>query len=335
MNQSRLALCVIGCGNYAADFASSVQSLSGEVDLYFASRDAAKAEEYCQRFHGKGFFGSYTEAAVDARVDALYVCTPHHLHREHSEIGIRHGKHILVEKPLAHSLEDGLKIVQAADAAGVTLMVAENVRYLAQVRQCRELVAEGVLGEIRLLQFQEEYPFNPGGWRSQQSLNGGGVFIDGGIHKVHFMRYLMSEPEAVSAAQLPRAMVGHEGEDGVVMMLRWSSGAVGLINHSWTAGKVVLPTVTVSGPEGRIHFEVGSGRLDLQTGDSVKTWQFLPDNRGLPEMVREFQRSILEGREPETSGKEGLRDLQLVVAAYESARLGTTVPIGNPGMPPD
>ncbi len=333
MSISKLALCVIGCGNYAADFASSVQSLSGEIDLYFASRDSARAEEYCQRFKGQGFFGSYAEAAMDARVDAHYVCTPHHLHREHSELGIRHGKHILVEKPIANDLEEGLAIVRAAEVAGVTLMVAENVRYLAQVRRCRELVAGASLGEIRLVQFQEEFPFNPGGWRSQQSLSGGGVFIDGGIHKVHFMRYLMGEPETVFAAQLPKAMVGHEGEDGVVMMLRWASGAVGLINHAWTAGKVVPPTVTVSGTKGLVHFEVGSGRLDLEGGNSGDAWQFLPDNRGLPTMVREFKQSILEGREPETSGKEGLRDLELVLAAYESSRLGTTVPLGNRSMP--
>ena len=126
---------VVGCGRYAADFARNLRVQSDEagpeVDLYFASRDERRAQEYCQRFGGLGYFGSYEAAARDPRIAALYVCTPHHLHRQHCELGLAHGKHIMVEKPLAHTQEDALAIIEAAARAGKTLMVAENVRYLA------------------------------------------------------------------------------------------------------------------------------------------------------------------------------------------------------------
>ena len=329
MNSSELSICVLGCGGYAADFASKVRSLSGEISLSFASRDASRAKEYWRRFGGRAFYGSYEEAAADPGMDALYICTPHHLHRPHAELGMRFGKHILVEKPIAHNLSDAAAMVNAAQMAGMTLMVAENVRYMAQVRRCRELVLEGAIGKLRLVQFEEEYPFRPGGWRSYAAMNGGGVLIDGGIHKVHFMRYLGGEPERAFAAELPKTMAGFEGEDGIVATLVWPGGATGLINHSWTAGNPKPPMVEVSGSEGRISFEVGSGQLELVKGGMIRVMQFPPDNRGLPSMVREFGQCILEGRDPETSGEEGLRDLELVLAIYESARLGQSVQLAE------
>ena len=325
MSTGKFSICVIGCGRYAADFCASHQGSDSEIDLFFASRDMDRARDYCRRFSGEGYFGSYSHAAKDNRVDAFYVCTPHYLHREHSELGARFGKHLLVEKPLAQNPDDARAIVEIAEAAGVTLMVAENLRYFAQVRKCQELVSGGAVGSVRLVQFQEEYPFRPDGWRSYEAENGGGVFIDGGIHKVHFMRYLLGDPDRVFAAQLPKGMTGQEGEDGIAVTLVWASGAVGFINHSWTVGRPRPPSVAVSGTGGNIAFEIGSRSLTLEQDSGMQTWQFPPGNRGIPDMVREFRKSIAEGRAPETSGDEGWRDVNLVFAAYESARTGGLV----------
>lgn len=322
MKQSKFGLCVIGCGSYAAEFAGSLGKARHEVDLYFASRYLDKAEAYARRFEGKGSFRSYADAAECDDVDALYVCTPHHLHREHCSLGAENQKHVLVEKPLAHSVEDGVAITEKAGLSGIILMVAENIRYFSQVRQCELLVSEGAIGDLRLINFQEEYPFRGGGWRSQESLNGGGVTVDGGIHKFHFMRYLAGEPDSLFAMELPRAMTGQEGEDGMVATLRWPNGTVGLINHSWTSGKPLPPSVHIAGTKGRISFEIGSGQLTLESGNTERTWRFPPDNRGIPAMVHEFIASIREGRDPETSGAEGLKDLMLVNTAYKSARSG-------------
>ena len=325
MNVGRFSLCVVGCGQYAADFAGSLAEAKDVIDLYFASRDYSQAAEYCRRFGGKGSFGSYRQAAEDDRIDGLYICTPHHLHREHCELGIRNGKHILVEKPLAHSLDDAAAIVRAAKDSNLTLMVAENVRYMAQVRKCWELAAEGMLGSLRFIQFQEEYPFQAGGWRSREADNGGGLLVDGGIHKVHFMRYLAGEPETVFAAKLPRSMAGQEGEDGMAVMLEWATGAVGLVYHSWTAGTASPPSVRVAGSRGNLSFVVGSGQLALEQNGQQEVFRFPQDHRGIPAMVSEFVACVRARKEGQTSGDEGLKDLALVMAAYESAGNGTVV----------
>jgi predicted dehydrogenase len=319
-------LCVVGCGAFAKTFARGVNPLRGRINLFFASRDRSRAQEYSAQFGGAGAFGSYEAAAAHPAVDAMYLCTPHHLHLEHVRLAARAGKHILVEKPIAPTLPEARQIIDAARQAGVALMVAENYRFMAAVRECRRLVENGTIGQLRLVQLQEEAPFSPGGWRNQKDLNGGGILIDGGIHKIHFLRYLSGEPASIYATALPEVLDNHEGEDGVVIIARWKSGAVGLINHSWAACRQPSPRlVSVSGSKGRLTFAAGESWLRIERGDSEETLSFPPDNAGLTAMVQEFLNSIRENREPETSGTEGLKDLSLVLKAYESIERGVPI----------
>ena len=320
-----LGLCIVGCGQFARTFARSLQPVRDDLDLFFASRTLARAQAYAAQFQGCGAFGSYEAAAADPRVEALYVCTPHHLHQAHVTLVAQAGKHILVEKPLAHTLAEGQAIIAAAQQAGVTLMVAENARFMAAVRQCKRLIAQGALGDLRVVQLQEETPFQPGQWRSRRALNGGGVFIDSGIHKVHLLRYFAGEPAHLYAAALPQALAQHEGEDGVVVMTRGASGVVGVIHHAWTsAQRSGLAWVTVSGTRGRLSFELGAPWLRLAEGSAEQTWHYADDARGLIPMVQAFRDSLRTGQAPEMSGAEGLRDLEVVLKAYESMAQGVS-----------
>ena len=274
----KLALCIVGCGQFARTFVQGLQPLRDDLDLFFASRDVERARAYAAQFQGRGAFGSYEAAAADPRIEAMYLCTPHHLHQAHAALAAQAGKHILVEKPLARTLEEGRAMIAAAQRAGVTLMVAENARFMAAVRQCHALIARGSVGRLRVVQLHEEAPFQPGQWRSRRALNGGGVFIDGGIHKVHLLRYLAGEPAHLYAAALPQALEQHEGEDGVMVMTRGASGVVGVIHHAWTsAPRPAPPWVAVSGTQGRLSFEIGGPWLRLEQGSAVRTWQFADD----------------------------------------------------------
>ena len=301
-------------------------ALRGEIDLYFASRDLSRAQEYAARFNGIDAFGSYESAAADSRVDAVYICTPHHLHLEHAALAARLGKHILVEKPIAGTLEDARAIVAEAKKAGVNLMVAENYRFLSAVLKAKELVEAGRLGQLRLIQVQEQYPFEPSGWRNQAELNGGGVFIDGGIHKASVLAYLAGRPQQVFAMAVDPGRQGLEAEDGIVLMTRSAAGVVGIINHSWSAGPVTeRPWVSLSGTKATIYFELGRPWLKIIDGTSEEVIELADDYRGLVPMVREFHQSILGARDPSMTGAEAIEDLSFVLKAYESMRLGVPV----------
>jgi predicted dehydrogenase len=326
----KLGLCVLGCGSFARIFAESLSDARNQIELYFASRDYARAQAYSAEFAGAGAFGSYRDAVSDPRVEAVYICTPHDLHLEHARLAAAAKKHILVEKPLARTLQEGRAIIAAAADAGVTLMVAENYRFLAPVQEAKRIIDSGSLGQVRLIQLHEEHPFEPGSWRNDRDRNGGGVFIDGGIHKTSVLTYLTGRPTQVYAVQVLPATPGLEAEDGMVVTTRSADGVVGIVNHTWNISKPVQrPRVSVTGTLGNLNFELGRSWLNIEHGDTRETRRFGDDHRGIMAMVLEFRRSILENSEPAITGEEGLNDLDLVLRVYESAESGLPVELNS------
>ncbi len=323
----KTGLCVIGCGSFARAFASAIQGELSNIDLYFASRDQARAARFSSELRGSGSFGSYEGAVADERVDAVYICTPHNLHLEHARLAAAAGKHILMEKPLARTAQESQAILNAIAQAGVSLMVAENYRFMPPVMAAKDIVDRGYLGFLRLIQLQEDFPFQPTEWRNDASLNGGGVLIDGGIHKASLLAYLAGNPSEVYAAEVPSGQPGLGAEDGVVAMMRYPGGLVAVINHTWSAGPhSPRPWVTVSGSVASIAFELGGDWVDTIDASGRRRQQLGNDRGGLAGMVREFRRSILEGRPPSMTGEEGMRDVALVEACYASMRTGAPVP---------
>ncbi len=318
-----LGLCVLGCGDFAATFARSMVELRGEIDLYFASRDLDKARDYAGRFGGFDAFGDYATAVADARVQAVYVCTPHYLHREHVALVLRAGRHALVEKPIAGSMSDAEEIVRLSDGSGANVMVAENYRFVPAVSVAKRLIDGGRLGQVRLIQLHEQYPFRPTGWRSRAELNGGGVLIDGGIHKLSVLSYLAGRPNQAFAQEVLPGQPGLEAEDGVAIITRSASGVTGIINHSWS---VVPPKphswVSISGSKASLYFEAGQPWLKIMDADGETVLELPRYNNGLVPMAREFHQSIVDARQPAMTALEGMADLSLVLAAHESMASG-------------
>ena len=323
----KFGLCVIGCGSFARTFASAIQGELEDINLYFASRDPARATRFASDLGGSGSFGSYETAVADERVKAVYICTPHHLHLDHASMAASAGKHILLEKPLARTAAESQAIIDSTVDAGVTLMVAENYRFMPPVLAAREMVGRGDLGTLRLIQLQEDFPFQPTEWRNDTDLNGGGVLIDGGIHKASLLAYLAGNPSQVYAAEVPSAQPDLAAEDGVFAMLRYPDGLVGVINHTWSAGPHnPRPWVTVSGSSASAAFELGGDWIDTIDASGRHRQQLGSDRGGLAGMVREFRSSVREGRTPAMTGEEGMRDVALVEACYTSMRSGAPVP---------
>ena len=323
----KFGLCVVGCGAFARTFSSALRGELSDIDLYFASRDPDRAAGFAREFGAIGSFGSYESAFADDRVNGVYICTPHHLHLKHAAMAAKAGRHILLEKPLARTEEESRSIIDVAIEAGVVLMVAENYRFMAPVVAAKEKVDRGELGSLRLVQLQEEFPFRPSDWRNDAELNGGGVLIDGGIHKASLLAYLAGSPSEVYAAEIPSAQASLAAEDGVVAMLRYPSGLVGIINHSWSAGPhYARPWVTVSGSQASLAFELGGDWIDTIDG-SGRHRQALDshDRGGLAGMAKEFVDSVRDGRRPSMTGEEGARDVAIVQACYESMRAGAPV----------
>lgn len=325
----KISMCIAGCGGYAKKVLNDIHDMTDEFDLYFASRDINKASEYNDTYNGKGFFGSYEDAAADPRIQALYFLTPHHTHLDDAFMAASHKKHILIEKPIARTVDESTKMIDAAKTAGVKLMVAENYRFLPTVEKCKDILASGNLGDLRLVQVQSESYGASTDWRTNAEQNGGGVFIDGGIHFVDVVMNIGGFPKDVYASTPKQVFKGGQGEDGMVMMANLPNGAVGLINQSRaTERRVGTQWVSITGTKGQLTFEPYSNKVTIDTVRARHTLSLPDAHRGVRGMVSEFRNSIVEDREPVMSGEEALRDLEIVLAAYKSALTGATVSLG-------
>ena len=214
---------------------------------------------------------------------------------------------------------------------GVTLMVAENYRFMPPVRAAKELLDRGALGTLRLAQLQEQFPFHPTGWRRDARQNGGGTLIDGGIHKFSILAYLAGVPVEIYAAEVPSAAAPPGGEDGVVAMLRYApppegNGMVGIVNHSWSAAAhTPRPWVSLAGSAASAVFELGDCWIDVIDASGRRRRELARDPTGIAAMAREFAESVRQGRAPAMTGADGARDVALVQAAYASIRTGAAV----------
>ena len=322
-----VSVCIVGCGGYARSVVSDIREMGGLLELYFASRSASKAKQYCDEFGGAGFFGSYEDAAADPRVDAMYFFTPHHLHLDNARMAASNGKHVMMEKPIATTLSDGEELVRATEEAGVKLMVAENYRFLPTVTRCKELLANGALGKLRLINIQHEVFGQPKGWRRSLELRGGGGFIDGGIHLVDLMVSLGGLPTRIFAEEPPKVYTEAEGDDGMVVTCVLPGDAVGLINYSNASPRDrERRQVSVTCTNGELEFQPQGVELTISTRNGVRV-ERLPEGKKVATraMMKEFVDSIAEDREPSMSGEAGLNDLAVVMAAYRSVQTGKAV----------
>ena len=327
-----ISLCVAGCGGWTRRVMEYYPGITGDVELYFASREADKAREYCDEYGGAGYFGSYEEAAADPRVDALYFVTPHHGHPDNVRLAAAASKHVLVEKPIARTMPEGREMVHAARNAGVKLMIAENYRFLNAVRRCKELMAGGAIGDLKLIESHRVFRARDvSGWRTSLSLRGGGILIDAGIHAVDIMVNLAGLPASVYAAKPPVAISVTEGDDGAVVTAALPGGVVGLLcQYGGSDISDSQDWVHVTGSKGELRFQPHGKDVVLDTANGKQVFPVSDDARGLDGMIREFRDSVLEDREPVMTGEEGLKDLAVVLAADESAEKGLPAAIPWP-----
>lgn len=328
----RLALCIAGCGSYARLVLENLGDAAQELDLFFASRDEAKARLYCREFGGVGYFGGYEAAASDPRVEAIYFFTPHDRHMDDALMAIGHGKHVLMEKPIARTLEEARQMEEAAQRAGVTLMVAENYRFVPAVQRAKELIDEGRLGDLRLVHIQAEGYRAPQGWRTRLEACGGGVFIDGGIHYVDVMVNLGGYPQSLFAVRPPQVFTQVEGEDGIVLAARLPGGGAGVISFSRATPvpDVQRQRVSITGTRGFLSFDPYGDALILETPQGSEALPLPHHYRGVPWLLREFKEALRQGREPLMSAREAMRDLAVVLGAYRAAEEGMEVALSEP-----
>jgi len=317
---TRIGLCLLGCGAVARLHSRIARTLPG-VDLYFASRSAEKAEAYRRRFRGRGAFGSYEAACASPQVDAVFICTPPSGHVVHARLAARQRKALLIEKPVARSLAELGEIEAEVRSAGVIAMVAENYFFKPAVRVLREHLAAGDIGTLLFLELNRAARSRPTGWRTDPDAMGGGALLEGGVHWVNYLCSLGGPVRAVLAV---RPLNGGPSlvpvEDGLELLFRFESGAVGKLLHAWNVPNRLggLQLSKAYGTLGSIVFE-SNGVFAAVVGRRKRLR--LPgvlDLMGYRAMLRHFLQCVRDRTAPSMSLAVARRDLAIVEAAYRS-----------------
>lgn len=311
------ALVVLGCGWIAQRHAAAAQRLG--VPLIFASRDLTRARAYARRFRGLDAVGDYARALRDPRAEGAVVCTPHDRHLPDALAAFAAGRHVLMEKPIARTLEEADRMLEAARQAGRVLMVAENFHFMPAFRHVRAVVGSGRLGALRELHLIARGFRRHAGWRLQGDVVGGGALIDGGIHYVHVLRWWGGAVRRLFALRPPQTIENMGGEDAVALLAELEGGAVGLLANSLgTSGVPRFQWSTITGVSGTCFIDNRGRAVLVRSGRRPGLRLFRRDLRGHQAMLAAFCEAMRSGAVGEMDGLEGRRDLAVVLAAYRS-----------------
>ena len=311
MRQSRVGVLIMGCGWAATIHARALRRMRG-VDLYFASRSRARAEEYRDRFGGAGAWDSYEEALAGPNIDLAVVATPTVSHRELAMLALRTGKSVVVEKPAFLSTVEADIVAKRAERVGRRVFVAENYYYKPVARLLRERVTDGSLGDVRFVTINATKQQQLGGWRDDPALSGGGALFEAGIHWISFAANIGLEVSGVSGWTTGS---GARGADlSSLVVLRYANGAAGTIAHSWELGSALagMRLSKIQGTRGSVTFE--SHGMAWVAGGARRSLGVpaLRDPLGYGAMWRDFIAAVRENRDAEFGLARGRRDLELL-----------------------
>lgn len=294
-------------------------------------------------------FFTRIEDLLSQPVDAVYIATPTFLHEAQVMAVARAGKHVLCEKPLALDLDSGRRIVAACAAAGVKLGLGYMMRFNAAHQEIQRMIQRGDLGTPVMARAQITcwFPLMAGNWRQIRAKGGGGSLADMAVHGLDLLDFLLG-PITEVTAQIGSVVQRYEDpsvEDSVVLMLRFKSGAMGVVDAHFNipdeAGEYMLEVYGSNGAA-KTRFTVGqqsAGELRVFLAKQTKGYEAAQVSGGggyqtvdlgkSPNIYRAqieaFSEAILNGGEPPVGPAVGLRSLELTEAAYRSARTGQRV----------
>jgi UDP-N-acetylglucosamine 3-dehydrogenase len=309
---------------HAPPYASVLSSLDAADFVGVADDDASRGRAAADRF-GVRFF-------EDARglfeaVDAVVVCSENRNHARHTVAALESGVHVLCEKPISTTVEDARAMIRASSEAGRQLRIAFPVRYLPAVKQAREIVRSGRIGRVLAVNGTNHGQI-PGGWFLDPDLAGGGAVMDHTVHVADALRWMFGA-EARSVYAEVGTFFGAGGiDDGAILTLEFeggmvADGAFATIDPSWSRGEGYPTwgdvTLRITGTSGVLNVDAFAQRLTTFDHEAGSTsWTYTGEDMNVL-MLEDFLRGVAENSPAGANGVDGLRALEIVLAAYRSA----------------
>lgn len=277
-------------------------------------------------------YADYDRIRDNPDIDVVYVVLPNSMHAEYTIRAAQAGKHVLCEKPMANTPGECRQMIEAARAASRKLMIAYRLRYEPYTQALIKSVRDQEMGPLRFVLADAGFSIgDPDQWRLKKAMAGGGSLMDIGIYSLNAARYITGEePVEVFATEhtTPGDPRFREVEENIAFQLRFPSGVLANCTSSYGSP---LNRFRAVGTKGWIELEPGlsySGlRMRASTGRVIEE-RFHPVVDHFAAEMDHLSGCVMDDTEPLTPGEEGLKDLQIITAIYESARTRKPIALG-------
>ncbi len=338
----RPRFALVGCGRIAANHFSAFEQMRDRAELVaVCDIDSAALAAATNRTGARGY-GSLTELLAGSDADIVVLATPSGLHPKQAIQVAESGRHVMTEKPMATRWEDGKRMVQACDVAGVRLFVVKQNRYNATLQLLKRAIENGRFGRIYMVTVnvfwtRPQSYYDSARWRGTWEFDGG-AFMNQASHYVDLLDWLIGPVESIFAhtATLARDI---EVEDTGVAAVRWRTGALGTVNVTMlTYPRNLEGSITIIG-------EKGTARVGGVAVNEIQHWSFAEPAEedqhiknanyqttsvygfGHPAYYDNVVKVLHGEAEPQADGREGLKSLEVLIAIYRSARDGNRIPL--------
>lgn len=338
----RIGVCVAGTGQWGSFHCHLFRQARENVDLYVCGRDRQRVERLGRAVGAKDCIIGLERAVEDNRFQALSLALPHHIHASATQLALSHGKHVLVEKPIATTLEEARIMIDAARRSGLVFMVAEDVHFRPAVREAALAIDRGDIGEPLFFKAHAGGILRPRGWKADASLMGGGVLMDLGVHYIRALRMILGEPDRILTTRGMQIDTKMAGEDSVQVLFGSPAGWQAHLLLNWAGPRGHNPDIIISGDQGVIQLWPATPYYDWFPAEPRPIMQLLSyvrpswlaeklmrpefqqvrrpiagdDTQGYLSEIREFLAAIDQNRPPQSDPIHAMRDLEIVLCGY-------------------
>ena len=332
MAETRLKMALVGCGGIAQVHWQGIKEIASRVDVTAVVDTNSDSATAMAKLTGAEAFFDLEEALKNGDFEAVDIMLPHDLHESAALACFSAGKHVLLEKPMAHSLESAERILQASQKVTTTFMIAEQAQYWTDVIKARDLMDAGAIGEVISASgnFYDRVVIDPDApppWRYSLAISGGGVTMDGGAHWIRPLRMMMGEVDeviGVAGRHVPRM----ESESWSRMLMKFENGTVGMLtcqNVMHASGPTDMFRIT--GSEGELQITGGrDGQLLLFNKEHPRGEVIMSAVEGkrnsYGEEIKDFCKVVLDGSTMAATPEFSLGELRTALALYRSIESG-------------
>ncbi|WP_243355013.1 Gfo/Idh/MocA family protein [Bacillus litorisediminis] len=311
---------------HAYSYASALSQLPNVELAGIFDEDVKRGEEAAAAFKTSHYRDQQIFLEID--MDAVIVCSENARHKEMVIEAARAKKHILCEKPIATSIQDAEEMIKTCQDNGVILQIAFPVRFSNPIQQLKQLVDSGELGEIVAFRTTNRGQ-NPGGWFIDPRLSGGGAVLDHTVHMVDIMRWLLGKEVKSVHALVDSFFHNVDIDDAGILTLEFENGVIASHDASWsrfaeypTWGDV---TIEVIGTKQTVRVDAFKEHLrKFSSGSKSLTHVFYGNDMDMG-LIRDFVECVEQKRQPSITGKDGLKALEVALAAYQSSESKQTI----------